>query len=89
MTAKLIELMDKVFNEDGSVKPCGREVCKKLITCATDFSEAKHAANHTESTHSLKSLQASEKYVSPNYGNPDTGYMNIENLLALRAELKQ
>lgn len=49
-------LYNEVFNSDGSVKPCGRDVCKFLISYLSD------------------------KYPDVDFGNTDTGYMNIENI---------
>lgn len=28
---EILELYNKVFDEDGNIKPCGRESCKQLI----------------------------------------------------------
>lgn len=41
MEKRLFELMDKVFNKDGSVKHCGRNACIELIEYATKFDEEK------------------------------------------------
>lgn len=60
---KLKVLLNAVFEEDGAVRPCGRETCKKLISVA------------------------SEKYPNVDFGNPNTGIMNIEVMNKLRKEI--
>lgn len=33
---KLKVLLNAVFDEDGAIRPCGRETCKKLISVASE-----------------------------------------------------
>lgn len=58
-----IENYNEVFSEDGKIKVCGREACKRLIETAYE--------------------------INPNvdYGNKQTGFMNVESLKALKASL--
>ena len=58
---KLKVLLNKVFDSDGNVLPCGREVCKELISTASQI------------------------YPNVNFGNVETGQMNIDNMLQLRS----
>ncbi len=61
---RFMYLYPEVFNEDDSIKACGREKCKSLIYYAYS--------------------------IRPNglFGNPDTGWMNPENIIALYKELR-
>lgn len=42
MRQVVLELASKVFNEDGSVKNCGRECCIKLIDACEKYSGKKN-----------------------------------------------
>jgi hypothetical protein len=61
---RFMYLYPEVFEEDGSVKACGREKCKSLIYYAYSIRPHGH------------------------FGNPDTGWMDQENITALFEELK-
>ena len=57
-------LYSEVFEEDGTIKVCGREKCKSLIYYALCIRPYE------------------------NFGNPETGWMNPANIIALYKELR-
>ena len=63
MNEKFTEQYNKVFNEDGSIKTCGRGECRKLISYAEKIN------NDIE------------------YGDSETGFLNIENIKELYEEI--
>lgn len=56
-------LMDKVFEPDGSIRPCGRQVCRELITAASNYDQ------------------------DTNFGDLESGRMNVEAMLELRSNI--
>lgn len=52
----MMEKYNKVFDENGDIKACGRDACKQLI------------------------LACMEKWPDIDFGNPETGIMNVENI---------
>ena len=57
--SEILKLYNVVFTEDGQIKACGRENCKKLIVaCEQDNINNPHI----------------------DFGNSDTGFMNVENI---------
>ena len=65
MKQLFLEIYAKVFNEDGSIKNCGRTVCIQLISLA------KQLGTDTD------------------YGNADTGFINIETMQKLYEQINQ
>ena len=65
MKQLFLEIYAKVFNEDGSIKNCGRTVCIQLISLA------KQLGTDTD------------------YGNTDTGFINIETMQKLYEQINQ
>ncbi len=66
MKQLFLEIYAKVFNEDGSIKNCGRTVCIQLISLAQQLSDA-----------------------TIDFGNVDTGFINIEPMQKLYEKIKQ
>jgi hypothetical protein len=52
----MFEKYEKVFDENGNIKACGRDACKDLIRECTN------------------------KWPDIDFGNADTGMMNVENI---------
>lgn len=44
---KLKEAYDKVFDEHGNIRPCGREVCIKLIEACSEDEDMIYFGNST------------------------------------------
>ena len=65
MKQLFLEIYAKVFNEDGSIKNCGRTVCIQLISLAKQLG------------------------TDADYGNTDTGFINIEPMQKLYEQIKQ
>lgn len=65
MKQLFLEIYAKVFNDDGSIKNCGRTVCIQLISLA------KQLGTDTD------------------YGNVDTGFINIEPMQKLYEQINQ
>lgn len=62
---QFIKEYNKVFDENGNVRPCGRKHCENLINLAYLI----------------------DKKNARLYGNPRTGFMNIENIQQLYKEI--
>lgn len=65
MKREVLDQLNKVLDENGNPKACGREACKRAIWLA-------------------KLL-----YPEVDYGDDETGYMNVSNLRDLREELRK
>lgn len=65
MKQLFLEIYAKVFNEDGSIKNCGRTVCIQLISLANQLG------------------------TDTDYGNADTGFINIETMQKLYEQINQ
>lgn len=63
MKEKLKTVITEVFNENGEIRPCGREKCKELISLASQI------------------------YPKINFGDPNTGIMNMDAMKELRSKL--
>lgn len=59
------ELYNKVFDDYGNIKVCGREETKRLI------------------------IACQKVDYTMDFGDPRTGFMNVANICALRARLRQ
>lgn len=62
---KFNELYPEVFNEDGSVKSCGRAVTSKLISFANNIQP------------------------TMDFGDSNTGFMNIDSIQSLHKALNK
>ncbi len=67
-----------VFEEDGSIKLCGREKCKDLILCCNNI-----VKNYSDFKNDFGLMNVSEDY----FGNLTSGMMNIEKIKELKGWL--
>ena len=71
MKEEFLELFGKVFDEDGNVKPCGRDTCVKLIKLCESIAPSFDGRHYGETD--PDSLRR--------------GYMNVQNIKTLRDEI--
>ena len=70
---KFLKLFDEVFDQEGNIKPCGREICAKLI---------KLAERVDQTPPNLPNFFGISDPENPKYG-----YMNVPRMKALHERI--
>jgi len=70
---EFLQLFEAVFDKTGNIKPCGRDVCAKLIRLAEQLDSSSVYIPHYFG------------YSDPN--NPNYGYMNVSRIKTLHDRL--